>query len=119
MQVEIQFTFIAQPEHEDITNDRLFAIRHQIAEMLRDSGYGDIIEENENIFNQYANPYGTGYVGEGHHELFIGYTFDVNNDISHGNISSLLSQDIPNFILTLNNLFPDIHVNIRTTYLFN
>lgn len=118
MQVEIDFNFIVFHNNEIINHETEQIIRYAIVEMLRDCGYGSIINEDDGgVVNTYARPFNVGYSGGEHNEFFVGYTFPFNNDIDHGNLSELLTQGIPHFFDNMTNQLPDIRVYVRTTYI--
>ena len=118
MQVEIDFNFIAEHENEDLDNNTQNIIHHYIVEILRDSGYGEIVNDEEFILaNTFIRPFVVGYVGEGQHEMFFGYLFTLTNDTMQGNLGTLLTQGVSNLYTNMNNYNPDIRVFVRTTYL--
>lgn len=117
MQLEVDFNFVTLNEDDDFDNNTQHIIQYSLVEMLRDYGYGDIIrDENGNYINTHIHPFVVGYVGDGQHEIFIGYMFQITNDALNGDIALLLSQGIPNFYNNIINRLRDIHVFIRTTY---
>lgn len=118
MQVEIDFNFIAAHQDEELDNNTQNIIRYSIVEMMRDSGYGEIVNDEEFILtNTFIRPFVIGYIGDGQHEMFFGYVFPLTNNTTHGNIATLLTQGISNLISNMNNHIPDIRVFVRTTYL--
>lgn len=118
MQVEIDFNFVGTHENDDIDNNTQNLIRQYIVEMLRNSEFGEIINDDEFILiNTYIRPFVVGYVGDGQHEMFFGYLFNISNDTSRGNLGILLTQGIPNLYTVMNNQHPDIRTYIRTTYI--
>ena len=120
MQVEIDFNFIAAHENDELDNNSQNLIRHCIVEMMRDSGYGDIVNDEEFILaNTFIRPFVIGFVGEGQHEMIFGYVFPLTNDTRHGNLATLLTQGVSNLYINMNNHTPNIHVFVRTTYLYD
>ena len=118
MQVEVDFNFIAARENEELDNNTQNIIRHCIVEIMRDSGYGEIVNDDEFVLaNTFIRPFVIGYVGDGHHEMIFGYVLPLTNNTSHGNIVTLLTEGISNLFFTMNNHNPDIRVFVRTTYL--
>ena len=117
MQVEIDFNFIAAHENEDLDNNTLNIIHRYVVEIMRDSGYGEIVDDEEFILaNTFIRPFVVGYIGDGHHELFFGYVFPLTNNTAHGNIATLLTHGISNLFSNMNNYNPDIRVFARSTY---
>lgn len=118
MQVEIDFNFIAAREDDDLDNNSQNIIRHCVVEMMRDSGYGEIVNDDEFILtNTFIRPFVMGFVGAGQHELLYGYVLPLTNDTRHGNLASLLIQGISNLYINMNNQAPNVRVFVRTTYL--
>lgn len=118
MQVEIDFNFIAAHDNEDLDNNTQNIIRRHIVEMMRDCGYGEIVNDEELILtNTFIQPFAISYIGDGHHEMFFGYVFPLTNNTTHGNITTLLTQGISNLFFTMNNHNPNVRVFVRTTYL--
>lgn len=117
MQVEIDFSFFSRYD-ENLDNNSQDVIRTCVVDMLREVGYGEVLmDENYRYTNRYASPFVLGYVGEGEHEIFCGYLFDVTNDTSHGDLGSLLTRGISSLFINLNNRLPNIRLTVRTTYI--
>ena len=116
MQLEVDFNFIHQEINEDIDNNTQYTIRQMVVEILRESGYGEIIDEDGGFINEFVRPFVFGYIDEGQHELLIGYIFNINNDETHGNIAYLLTNGISNLYNRVMNQLQNIRVFVRTTY---
>lgn len=117
MQLEVDFNFVKNNENEDFDNNSQHIIRYSLVELMREYGYGDIISDENGVYiNTHLHPFVDGYIGDGQHEIFIGYIFQITNDALNGDLALLLSQGIPNFYNNITNRLRDIRVFIRTTY---
>lgn len=118
MQIEIDFNFVAAREIDELDNNSQNIIRQCVVEMMRDCGYGDIVNDEEFFLaNAFIRPFVIGFVGDGQHEMLIGYVVPLTNDTGHGNITTLLTQGVSNLYINMNNQAPNIRVFVRTTYL--
>lgn len=116
MQIEIDFNFVNF--NDDLDNDTVYNIRRSIAEMFRDSGFGDVIEGGDGrmyFTNEQAAPFTVSFIGEGQHELFVGYFLNITNDTS-AHLSALLVNGAPQLYNRITENYPNVHTYIRTTY---
>lgn len=117
MQLDITFEFFSDL---DIDNRLQNTIHEILSEMFQEAGFGNRIHgENANLENEFAHPYAIGFVGDGRDEIFIGYMLHVDNNIQHGDLAKLLSEGVPNMITDVSNRFQNLHVVVRTSYLFD
>lgn len=118
MQLEIDFNFNLGEGRNTFDNNILHTIRYSLAETLRDCGYGEITNAADGSeINVHAHPLISVFIGEEHHELFISYVFNLNNDEQNGRVSSLLTYGIPKYINNITNNIPDVNLFVRTIYL--
>lgn len=118
MQLELDFTFTHRDAEGQLGNDVVYTLRHNLVTAFMEGGYGDIIEDGDDFSNTHATPFVSAYVGERHHEMFIGYLLDVNNNINDGNLANFLIENIPRFHTEMGERFPDVRIDVRTIYIF-
>lgn len=113
MDLIIDFYFSLN-EDGDINNGTIYRIRKYVVEMFRDYGFGDIVEEENDLFsNIQARPYISGFVDDTHREMYIGYRFNARET---NNLPQLLTTGIPNLYDTIDNNFPFIVTSCRLAY---
>ena len=114
MELELHLNFVCH-EH-DIDNDTLYQIRKCVAEMFRDSGFGDVIEDvNDTFRNEHITPNVVAFIGEDHREMFIGFLFNLD-EILHGELPDLLIRGIPFFVNMITHRFPDVRTHVNISY---
>lgn len=113
-QIEISFTFFHQDNHP-ISNDLLFELRREVANVFQNSDFGVVEEfENDKFINTFAVPFTDNYF-QPENELFISYVFAF--PFAHGNFAALVSENIPriyNFLQT-SDRFHEFRVIVRIT----
>lgn len=124
MDIEIDFSFIiVNDDAPNFSNNLIYELGKTIADALENSGFGEIINEEENgvFVNERIRPFVTAFVGEDRREYFIGYLLPIretseNSNENDGNLSRLLLEEIPLLIQNINNQYPELIIFIRNSY---
>lgn len=94
--VEIHF-LIFYPDHAPIENHVQYEIRHEIAKMFENSGFGDVIENGQHRFmNVYAIPTEDDIIDA---ELSLFYAFNTHENRNNNRIlTSFAIEELHNLI---------------------
>ena len=106
----LSFQFLYRT-HDPIENHVVYNIRKDIANMMRDCEFGEVLEQDESKFiNEYAIPT-TDDLFIPENDLFISFAFEL--PLRHGNLARLLVEEIPQFYRHIND---DYHMQLITRY---
>lgn len=116
--ISVNFHFLRGPEavadmgDAPLTNDEVYRLRRTVAETLRRVGFGEIIEREDNCFdNEFATPRRDVNVGNGG-VLILEYLFVYPGE--HGDIPELLGQEFPFLLTQMHERFPGLQLRIET-----
>lgn len=104
--VELSYTFVKN-ENLDFENELLFNLRREIAQLMNNNGFGEIIENGTDKFaNVYAEPFMDEYFRQ-NNELVVVYVF--HTPLNNGDLAQLLGN-IVDFQNHIHNDYENVHV---------